>query len=294
MLTMFLQNQKRWEQALKSAYTKVLDLAHENLLPALEKCTVLASRLRGLSLLRASIPVFHEVSKTCLSRILHDLDIIRVITHRIVTYASEESKSFAVFSTWLSYQIAMLRAEPGSAACQEAADKSANIDHAKLLSYIQGPMLRSRLNFFLYRDSKDIVAKPRPVQQQLSQALLHKILERHRVLALQPQGSIVEQVNLMLQALFLKDSVDGVAEIPAKGLVENVRRSECLELGDREHSFYDTKMNPQVCRARMPACVVPRTILLVLSNEIWWFLERKHQQNVDFCCSRSTAALKHG
>lgn len=268
MLTDLLQNQKRWEQALKSAYIKVLDLVHENLLPALEKCSVIASRLRGLSLLRASIPVFHEASKTRLSRILHDLDVIRVISHRIVVYASEESRSFTFFSTWLSHQIAMLRAEPGSAACHEAAEKSANIDHGKLLSYIRGPMLRSRLNFFLHRDSKDIVAKPRPAQQQLSQPLLHKILERHRILALQPQGNIVEQVNLMLQALFLKDSVDGIAEIPAKGLVENMRRTEWLELGDREYSCHDIKMDRQVRQACMPACVITRAIPLVLSNEI--------------------------
>ena len=178
---------------------------------------------------------------------LNDLEVLRVISYTILTYASDERRQFGVFSTWLQFSIQMLRAEPGSTTAREAAEKAAGVEIVQVLRYIQGPLLKSHLNFFLERKPEEVVEQQRRPQQQLRRQLLLQILDRHKRLALQPQGEIVEPVNLLLQALFLRDSVAEVAAVPARGFERSVKRSEEIALeNERVTDVHDLRMVVEV------------------------------------------------
>jgi len=80
---------------------------------------------------------------------LDDLDILKLLAHNILSYATAELRQFRVFSGWILQQIRLLAADADSAAETEAAEKVAEMDHAQLLVYIQGALTESKLNVFL-------------------------------------------------------------------------------------------------------------------------------------------------
>lgn len=150
---------KRWDQAVTTGYSKVLDIAHNHFLPALDHAGLTASRLRSLSR-TPDIPIF-EVSEKPLTDILSLLDICRILAHTILSITAEESRMFRVFSSWLQLLIQYTGAEPDSATAQETADKMAETDYPKLLAYITGAMSQSRLSPFLETSTEVIVGNLR-------------------------------------------------------------------------------------------------------------------------------------
>jgi len=147
---------KRWEQAVSMGYSKVLDIAHNHFLPALDHASLTASRLRSLSR-TPDIPIF-VVNEKPLTDILSLLDICRILAHTILSVTAEESRMFRVFSSWLQLLIQHTSAEPDSATAQETADKMAETDYPKLLAYITGAMSQSRLSPFLETSTEVVVA----------------------------------------------------------------------------------------------------------------------------------------
>ncbi|KAM0799702.1 anaphase-promoting complex, cyclosome, subunit 4-domain-containing protein [Usnea florida] len=112
---------KRWEKATTTGYESVQRLAHENLLPALERFTVLVSRLRDT------------------------IDCLQLVAHQILKISGSELRQFYAFSAWLRQEIDV---QASDASMAELADIDLNIDHASTLEYIQGAMTLSQLASF--------------------------------------------------------------------------------------------------------------------------------------------------
>ncbi len=189
-----IQGYKRWDQVVTSGYQKIVELVHENLLPALERASVIASHLRGLSRSH-DIPNF-ESEVAYLTLILDDLDILRLLAHNILSYATAELRQFRVFSGWILQQIRLLAADADSAAETEAAEKVAEMDHAQLLVYIQGALTESKLNVFLSSKTDVLLGalKQSGSLQVTRQVLLSK-LDRHRHGVLLDQEAADENVD---------------------------------------------------------------------------------------------------
>lgn len=129
---------------MTTGYETVRRLAHENLLPALERFTVLLSRLRGLSKFQDSNAAL-GLSTQELDNVLDTTACLQLLAHHLLIAASSELRGFAAFSAWLKYEIEAQSTEPGSTAAQEASERDPNIDHVSTLDYIRGAMKQSRL-----------------------------------------------------------------------------------------------------------------------------------------------------
>ncbi|KAL9132465.1 MAG: hypothetical protein Q9175_006363 [Cornicularia normoerica] len=135
---------KRWEKATTTGYESVQRLAHENLLPALERFTVLVSRLRGLSRFQLSNANL-GLSTQEFDNVLDTINCLQLMTHQILITSGSELRRFLAFSAWLRQEIDI---QASDASVAEFAEKDINVDHASTLEYIQGAMMQSQLTSF--------------------------------------------------------------------------------------------------------------------------------------------------
>lgn len=143
-----VQGHKRWDQAISHGYTKVLELTHENLLPALDRCSIVLGHLKGLAEYHEHSPVFN-VPVSSFDSILNIIRCMRLLAHFVLQYASEESRQFLVFSKWLRHEIDIQALDPSSASAEETSQQDMGTDYSQLLAYIQRPMEESKLDSFI-------------------------------------------------------------------------------------------------------------------------------------------------
>lgn len=129
-------------------YENVRKLTHECLLPALERCEVLLSRLIGIS-------KFHKLNHILgletrdLQEVVETLDCLHLLSHSILTKSSRELDQFLEFAKWLRHEIDIQSAEPMSQTLEELLEKSDVIDHATTLDYIEGALTKSSLRRYI-------------------------------------------------------------------------------------------------------------------------------------------------
>lgn len=150
---------KRWDKAVSNGYENVRKLTHECLLPALERCEVLLGRLIGLSKFQKLNDVL-GLETTRLNGIVQTLDCLHLLAHKILIGANEELSQFAAFSKWLHHEIEVQSAEPMSQTLEELMDKSDMIDHRRTLKYVQGPLTKSVLRYFIQQLPTTGLGKP--------------------------------------------------------------------------------------------------------------------------------------
>ncbi|KEY79226.1 anaphase promoting complex component Cut20/Apc4 [Aspergillus fumigatus] len=139
---------KRWEKAVSSGYENVRRLTHECLLPALERCEVLLSRLIGLSRFQKLSEVL-GLETNDLNASVETLDCLHLLCHQILINANEELAQFIAFSQWLRHEIDMQTAEPMSQTLEELMEKTDMIDYPQTLEYIRGALTKSTLQHFI-------------------------------------------------------------------------------------------------------------------------------------------------
>ena len=113
-------------------------------MPALERFTVVVSRLRGLSKFQDSKGGF-GLSTQELDDILDTSSCLQLVAHHILQTAASELRQFWAFSTWLHHEIEVQSADMDSTTAQDTSERDGNIDHRNTLEYICGAMDQSRL-----------------------------------------------------------------------------------------------------------------------------------------------------
>lgn len=143
---------KRWDKAVVSGLENLRSLVHENFLPALERCAVILSRLRGLS-------QFYDdrddigFSTAQISRLLDIVGCLSLVGHKILSNVMDELGYFNAFSSWLRFQIDLFVSS--STATDELTEKEATMNTSKVLTYIERYLTRSPLDVFFDEISKD-------------------------------------------------------------------------------------------------------------------------------------------
>lgn len=140
---------KRWDHSIMGGYTKVRELVHTSIMPALDRCAAILTHLRGLAIYHENSPIFNVPSVT-FDAILSIIRCMRLLAHHILLYYSEESHQFAIFSTWLRRQIDT-QASQDRPNPNDEAELDHNIDISSLLAYIQGALSESKLDKFVAR-----------------------------------------------------------------------------------------------------------------------------------------------
>lgn len=123
-------------------------MTHECLLPALQRCEVVLSRLIGIS-------KFHKLNHILgletrdLQEVVETLDCLHLLSHSILTKTTYELQQFMEFARWLRHEIDIQTAEPMSQTLEELLEKSDLIDHATTLEYIEGALTKSSLRQYI-------------------------------------------------------------------------------------------------------------------------------------------------
>ena len=130
---------------MTTGYESVRRLTRENLLPALERFMVLASRLRGLS--RFSVSNEHlGLSTRELDRIIDTVCCLQFIAHQMLHVCNSELQQFRAYSAWLRQEIDLQASDSQD---QDPHEANVKLDHTNALSYIEGPMMESGLTRFI-------------------------------------------------------------------------------------------------------------------------------------------------
>lgn len=146
------QGHKRWDKAVTSGLENLRSLVHENLIPALQRCSIILSRLRGLA-------QFHDTrgdigfSVAQISRAMDAVACLTMVAHRVLLQVMEELELFNAFSLWLRFQIDRLASS--NANSEELMEKEAMMENGKVLAYIQRYLTQSPMGVYFDDISKD-------------------------------------------------------------------------------------------------------------------------------------------
>ncbi|TVY83618.1 Coatomer subunit delta [Lachnellula suecica] len=139
---------KRWEKAVTTGLENLRKLVHENLLPALERCSVILSRFSGIAKFQGPNDTVGFSSQQ-ISLIMDTVACLHLVASRILIQVVDELDLFGAFSAWLRFEIDRLASEGSIALKDEEAEKEATIDHSKVLLYLQNCMDSSPLEVYL-------------------------------------------------------------------------------------------------------------------------------------------------
>lgn len=130
-------------------------LLHENLLPALERCSVILSRFTGIAKFQESNDIV-GFSNHQIGLIMDTLSCLNLVYSKILVHAVDELDLFSSFSAWLRYEIDRLVSDPSqSSTGEEGTEKEGSIDHSKVLLYLQTAMTKSPLAIYFGTISSD-------------------------------------------------------------------------------------------------------------------------------------------
>ena len=141
------QGHKRWDKAVITGLENLRRLVHENMLPALDRCTVILSRFRGIAKFQGSNDDVGFTSQQ-VSFIMDTVACLHLVASKILIHVVEELDLFEAFSAWLRYEIDRLASDSSNSSNEEANDNEAAIDHNKVILYLQTVMTTSPLAVF--------------------------------------------------------------------------------------------------------------------------------------------------
>ncbi|OAL68394.1 anaphase-promoting complex component Cut20/Apc4 [Trichophyton rubrum] len=142
------RGQKRWEKTVAGGYEALRRLTYECLMPALERCGVLLSRLIGLSKYHRISPIL-GLETTYLKACVATLDCLTLLGHKVVLHSSIELKEFHAFSHWMQHEIKLQSTDPTSSTMDELVEAADEIDYGTTLGYVKGALTNSALQGFL-------------------------------------------------------------------------------------------------------------------------------------------------
>lgn len=215
-------------------------LAHENLLPALEKLNVLVSRLRGLSRFQLSNANL-GLSTVEFDNVLDTVNCLQLMAHQILITSGSELRQFLAFSAWLRDAIDVQASDAGVA---ESAEKDIDVDYASTLDYIQGAMTQSQLFSFFNLESRaeeknpwDLAAEGRSLFELYKQGLQNANTRDSSTRKLPTLNAVMKHLDTQCNAISIR-----IAEMQKR----SVRFGAPVYLQQGVPSCVDMTMFPEV------------------------------------------------
>ncbi|KAI0527821.1 anaphase-promoting complex, cyclosome, subunit 4-domain-containing protein [Xylaria bambusicola] len=206
---------KRWDKAVVTGLQALRSLVHENFLPALERVSVILSRLLGIARFHESKA---EIGFTS-AQIMKVMDIVSclmLVGNKILLLVMEELELFHAFSIWLRHEIDRLAS---SSTTDDLTEKDATMEHGKILAYIQQYMPASPLRHYLSDIEAEDVGRDRKLADSGSSLL--ELLTKQ----IQKQESTQADAGSYSQIEFLCKYLDSQAAGVLEGIAEAERRS---------------------------------------------------------------------
>ncbi|KAH7066633.1 anaphase-promoting complex, cyclosome, subunit 4-domain-containing protein [Paraphoma chrysanthemicola] len=142
------QGHKRWDNVVTTSLSTLLAILHENLIPAIDRCSIVISRLRGLAHFHDRDWIFTGPVQD-FTALLEVLKNMRLLAHTALSCAGEEKRQFLAFSKWLRFMIDFEATEPDSQSRAEMEARDAGVDVTLVLEYIQFGLSKSDLSPFM-------------------------------------------------------------------------------------------------------------------------------------------------
>ncbi|KAK3678681.1 hypothetical protein LTR78_001134 [Recurvomyces mirabilis] len=132
-------NHKRWDVAITTMYTNILNHVFFNLLPALTRLEIAITTLRGHAIHHAGSNNSHfAVEPKLFTNLLEGADSLRLVAQKLQLVVAAELKQFKAFSKWLKVYIDVAIAEPGTAAAIEIEEREQpNLEMGFVLGYVE-------------------------------------------------------------------------------------------------------------------------------------------------------------
>lgn len=238
-----LQGQKRWDKTATTGYENVRRLTHENLLPALQRFSIVVSRLRGLSKFEES-RVALGLETLEFDQIFDTICCLQLLCHTILIYAGVELRQFIAFSAWVRQEIETQATDPMSSAAEESIDKDVMLDYQQILDYVQGAMQQSQLFELFDMQQPD---EQRPDWEAMDG--VSPLYDRYKIeVRKMRDGTRPERRLPGLHSLLLRldRQCKVVFERTASAQRQKVRFGQSLRVGQAT-DHYDMTMIPKVC-----------------------------------------------
>jgi hypothetical protein len=234
---------KRWDAAVTTSYTALLALLHENLIPALDRCSIIISRLRGLAMFHDRDWIFSGPVSDFTS-LLEVLKNMRLLAHTTLLYASEEKRQFHAFSKWLRFTIDFEATEPDSQSRHEMEQRDPGVDISQVLAYIEHGLTKSDITSFL-RPQDELDAKSKGME-------VSSYADTKKAVELLKEGASFKEEALCLEHVsgHLGEGVTGLLRQVSKWQEANIQMDGGIvleELGTEECGIVDMRMVVEVC-----------------------------------------------
>lgn len=142
------QGHKRWDNTVTASLSTLQALVHENLIPALDRTTMVISRLRGLATYHDTDWIFSGPT-TEFTFLLDTLRNMRLLAHTVLLYVADEKRQFSAFSKWLRFVIDFEATEPDSQSRAEMEGRDSGVDISLVLDYVRYGLQQSSLQPYL-------------------------------------------------------------------------------------------------------------------------------------------------
>ena len=233
---------KRWDNTVTTSFTTLLALLHENLIPALDRCSIVISRLRGLAQFHDRDWIFSGPI-TDFSALLETLKNMRLLAHTAMLYASEEKRKFHGFSKWLRFTIDFEATEPESQSRIEMEQRDPGVDVAQVLAYIQYGLTNSDLTPYL-RPEAQLGGYPKIKEKEAA-----SYEDTKKAVELLKEGATFKEEALCLEHVLghLATGVTGLLKQVSKWQEANIQMDSGLVLeeygeGNEEMDVVDMRM----------------------------------------------------
>ncbi|EUC39224.1 hypothetical protein COCCADRAFT_312 [Bipolaris zeicola 26-R-13] len=216
---------KRWDTTVTSSFTTLLALLHENLIPALDRCSIVISRLRGLAQFHDRDWIFSGPI-TDFSALLETLKNMRLLAHTAMLYATEEKRQFHSFSKWLRFTIDFQATEPESQSRVEMEQRDPGVDVSQVLAYIQYGLTKSDVALYLGPEAQ---LDPKSREKEAA-----SYEDTKRAIALLKEGATFKEEALCLEHVLrhLATGVTGLLKQVSKWQQANIQMDSGLVLED--------------------------------------------------------------
>lgn len=234
------------------------------MLPAIERCTLILSRLSGIA-------KFHEeedhigFTNAEITRLVDILSALNLVCHKVLLIVMEELELFRMFSSWLRVTIDRVSS---STISEEVVEKEALLDPSQILQYIENYLVTSPMAVYLAKIPQEVWNEDWERVQE-SSAVLDELDEQ---LKLEQAGKPF--VRALPQMAFLVDLLTKKAGDVFQNIAEAEKRSvrfgqavklELARGGSAPETFASVDM--KMCSVPKPNGVDGITYTAVVSEE---------------------------
>lgn len=244
------------------------------MLPALERSTLILSRLSGIAR-------FHEHEDAIgfthaeITRLVDIVAAMNLVCHRALLVVMEELDLFRMFSSWLRITIDRVSS---STVSDEMMEKEALLDPAKILRYIERYLVSSPMAVFFEKLPKEVLSEDLASVHDCARVLDEVEEQLRRQEMDRPYKKALPQMSFLVDLLSQK--AEEVFENIAFAEKRSVRFGQAakLEVTDRGHPEIVNLVDARMCRVskavRDNISVNVTISLKLLITDSWSLTER--------------------